>query len=148
MASFWVKTRFFFLPCFFFVLLLVLYPLPIILLNLILRLFRSSTEMREKAAGKDFICVCRPRQHQGPPFSVVGTKMPPKISLLRHHWPPPVHVLHGKKWTRDCWGQFCMHIGEWSPCIRFSISMHQFGSLHMNAVIVHAKLKMQVWSLF
>ena len=67
-----------FLPCFFFVLLLVLYLLPIILLNLILRLFRSSTEMREKAAGKDFICVCRPRHHQGPLFLIVGTKMPPK----------------------------------------------------------------------
>lgn len=76
MAFFWVKHDF--LPCFFFVLLLVLYLLPIILLNLILRLFRSSTEMREKAAGKDFICVCRPRHHQGPLFLIVGTKMPPK----------------------------------------------------------------------
>lgn len=44
------------------------YLLPIILLNLILRLFRSSTELHEKAPGRDLYSCIDPRHHQGPPF--------------------------------------------------------------------------------
>lgn len=103
--------------------------------------------MPEKAAGSYIHVHVRPNTIRDP-VCLVGTKMPLKSRRLPRH--PKCHLLHRHKIDQRMLmsilhANWLMEPELLNSCVWFSISMHQFGSLRRKVVILHAKLKMQVW---